>query len=86
MALKIISISMASGGSRLEHIAELKTEHGTVFTREKMYNTIKDGKKYAVNIDPFPKITTAISSNGTRYVRSEADNTGKDNLLKLPRF
>ncbi len=38
-----------------------------------------------VNISPYPNLQPMLSQNGEKYVRSEADYTGKDNLLKLPR-
>lgn len=38
-----------------------------------------------VNIYPYPNLQPAVSSNGEKYVKSEPDYTGKDNLLKLPR-
>lgn len=38
-----------------------------------------------VNIYPYPDLQPMLSQNGEKYVRSEPDYTGKDNLLKLPR-
>lgn len=38
-----------------------------------------------VNIYPYPDLQPMISSNGEKYVRSEPDSTGRDNLLRLPR-
>lgn len=38
-----------------------------------------------VNIYPYPNLQPMVSENGEKYVRSEPDYTGKDNLLKLPR-
>lgn len=42
-------------------------------------NTIK------VNLSPFPYVVPATSSHGEKYVRSQANDTPNDNLLKLPR-
>lgn len=42
-------------------------------------NTIK------VNIWPYPYVIPATSPRGEKYVRSEANDTPDDNLLKLPR-
>lgn len=39
-----------------------------------------------VNIYPYPDLVPALSSNGEKYVRSEPNDTPKDNLLKLPRY
>ena len=38
-----------------------------------------------VNIYPYPELIPATSSNNEKYVRSKANNTPDDNLLKLPR-
>ena len=38
-----------------------------------------------VNIYPYPNLQPAVSQNGEKYVRSEPNYTGKDNLLNLPR-
>ena len=46
----------------------------------------KNPNSIEVNIYPYPKLQPAVSQNGEKYVRSEPDYTGKDNLLKLPRI
>lgn len=38
-----------------------------------------------VNIYPYPDLQPMVSQNGEKYVKSEPDYTGKDNLLQLPR-
>lgn len=38
-----------------------------------------------VNIYPYPNLQPVVSQNGEKYVRSEANYTGNDNLLSLPR-
>jgi hypothetical protein len=38
-----------------------------------------------VNIHPYPYLLPAISSRGEKYVRSQANDSPNDNLLKLPR-
>lgn len=38
-----------------------------------------------VNISPYPSLKPATSSKGEKYVRSEPNDTPKDNLLRLPR-
>ncbi|MCI6004752.1 MAG: DUF3892 domain-containing protein [Blautia sp.] len=42
-------------------------------------------KSIQVNIPPYPFLIPAVSSTGEKYVRSEANHTSADNLLKLPR-
>lgn len=39
-----------------------------------------------VNISPYPYVVPATSYRGEKYVRSEANDTVHDNLLKLPRM
>ncbi|AZZ61657.1 DUF3892 domain-containing protein [Oenococcus sp. UCMA 16435] len=40
--------------------------------------------KIKVYIDPYPLLEPATDGH-TQYVKSQTDNTGKDNLLRLPR-
>ena len=40
----------------------------------------------AVNIYPYPKLIKQLSINKEKYVKSEPDKYGYDNLLKLPRI
>lgn len=84
MAIKIIAIKTT--GNEPVHITQLKTEHNSTFTREEMYQKVKNGGDYKVDISPFPRLEDVIHSNGTRYVRSKGDGTSSDNLMKLPRF
>lgn len=46
-------------------------------------------KKYPGSIEvalsPYPKVVAAESIYGEKYVRSQANNTTRDNLLQLPR-
>lgn len=39
-----------------------------------------------VNIYPYPNLIPALSTYNEKYVRSEANDTPNDNLLKLPRY
>ena len=45
----------------------------------------KNPRSIEVNIYPYPDLQPMVSVNGEKYVRSEPDSTGLDNLLKLPR-
>lgn len=38
-----------------------------------------------VNISPYPNLIPVISSKNEKYVRSKANDTLDDNLLRLPR-
>jgi len=42
-------------------------------------------KSIKVNLSPYPFLVHATSPKGEKYVRSEADDTLNDNLLRLPR-
>lgn len=56
-------------------------------SRIDMYNFIKDDKGIAYVKDAFGNratLTTAISSRGTKFVKTIADDTKTDNLLRLP--
>jgi len=55
-------------------------------SRKDIYNFVKEGG-YAFVEDAegnHAKLTAAISHSGTEYVRTVADGTHTDNLLKLP--
>jgi hypothetical protein len=45
----------------------------------------KNPNSIQVNISPYPNLVPAKSNRGEKYVRSEANDTPNDNLLKLPR-
>ena len=72
-----------------QHIAEIYLDgcnNPGFFTREAVHNHLqKSPNSISVNIPPYPYLQPATSSNGTKYVRSEANDSQHDNLLKLPR-
>lgn len=39
----------------------------------------------AVNIYPYPKLIKQLSVNNEKYVKSQPNSNGNDNLLNLPR-
>ena len=45
----------------------------------------KNPNKIQVDIYPYPDLQPMISQNNEKYVRSEPNYSGKDNLLCLPR-
>ncbi|MBV8327888.1 DUF3892 domain-containing protein [Chryseobacterium sp.] len=56
-------------------------------TRLEIYSLIKDQKVMAYVTDDkenYVKVVTAVSSNGTQYLKTEADSSEKNNLLSLP--
>ncbi len=56
------------------------------YYKSAIYDFLKNNpNSIQVNIYPYPNLQPMVSENGEKYVRSEPDYTGKDNLLKLPR-
>jgi hypothetical protein len=57
-----------------------------VSTREQMYQFVVDqrGQAYVESGDNRARLVGQISPRGTRYVKTEANSTERDNLLKLP--
>ncbi|WP_118973905.1 DUF3892 domain-containing protein [Taibaiella koreensis] len=55
-------------------------------TRKQMYDWVKAGGDAYVKDSKGNKarLTTAVSPNGTEYVKTEPDNVTSDNLLSLP--
>lgn len=59
---------------------------GTYWKKERVHEYLKTfPKSIQVNIFPYPYLVPVTSQLGEKYVRSEANNTTEDNLLKLPR-
>jgi hypothetical protein len=93
MAVRITSIHMSIGGSKHHHIEDLKwTEDGTgksgSMSRAKMVEWVEGGGR-AYTLDDSgdkPYLKVRSTSDGTKYVQSEADGIYKDNLLALPRY
>lgn len=56
------------------------------FKKETLYDYLKENPKtIQVNIWPYPYLIPQMSKNQEKYVKSEANSSGKDNLLCLPR-
>lgn len=56
------------------------------YLKEDVHDFVKKGHIVRVNIRPhYPKLVAATSSRREKYVRSEPNDTPRDNLLKLPR-
>lgn len=90
--MKATKIRMKNGckySTKTTEIADIYVEGCTnpgFFSKEILHNYLNDhpGSIY-VNISPYPNLVPATSVNGEKYVRSEANDTPYDNLLKLPR-
>ena len=56
------------------------------FSKSYLYDYLKTNPgTIKVNLYPYPNLIPALSNTGEKYVRSEANDTPNDNLLKLPR-
>jgi hypothetical protein len=93
MAIRIICINKANGLHENPYVAisHLGWEDSTSGksgrnTREEIYSFIKEqgGEAYVQAGNARAEVITAVSSRGTRYVKTRADSTDRDNLLKLP--
>jgi hypothetical protein len=93
MAVRITCIRKAGGYHENPYVAISYLqwiEDGAANTgessREEMYDWIvnKGGYAYVQSGLSKTKLIGAISPRGTRYVKTEANETEKDNLLKLP--
>lgn len=94
MSVRITCISKASGNHDNPHVAishlgwiNEETRESGRSTRLEMYNWIKDHNGYAYVRDGAGntvRVGTAVSSQGTKYVRTYRDKVWTDNLLALP--
>ncbi len=94
MSSKAIEIRLNSGcisPKSCNDISEIKIRDEFIKTEEWKTKAFVHDKVKAfpgsikVNIAPYPDLVPATSIKGEKYVRSEANDTEHDNLLKLPR-
>ena len=94
MAIRIICIKKDNGNHENPYVAitslnwinESTGNKGTI-SRIGLYDWIKDDKGVAYvkdNIGNRANILPMLSSAGNKYVKTQADSTTSDNLLKLP--
>lgn len=94
MAISIKCINKDNGNHEnpnvaITHLGWVNEADGTSGknTRIEIYNWIKvdKGEAYVKNVyGNTVKVITAETASGTKYVKTESDNTTTDNLLKLP--
>ena len=90
--MKATKIKMKQGCGSSNNLVEIDQiylegckENGYYY-KSAIHNFLKENpNSIQVNIYPYPDLQPAVSQNGERYVRSEPNYTGKDNLLCLPR-
>lgn len=90
--MKATKIKMKTGcehSAKTTEISEIYIEECNnpgFFSKSSIYDYLKSNpNSIQVNINPYPNLCPALSSNGEKYVRSEPNDTPNDNLLKLPR-
>lgn len=92
MAVRITCIRKAGGYHENPYVAissmQWKNEESGATgesTRVEMYDFVKKGgEAYVQSGYSKAKLVAAVSAHGTPYVKTEANETEKDNLLKLP--
>lgn len=88
-AKKIKMKQGCSNSNNTQEIAEIYIDgcnNPGFFTKATLHDYLKKSpSSIKVNISPYPYLVPATSSKGEKYVRSEANDTPYDNLLKLPR-
>ena len=92
MAIRITCINKANGQHENPYVAITNlgwVEDGTGktgrSTREEMYDWLKNqnGQAYVQADSARAKLVPMVTLRGTTYVKTEADSTERDNLLKL---
>ncbi len=90
--MKAIKIKMKPGcgsSNNLQEIDKIYLEgckEDGYYYKSAIYDFLKrNPNSIQVDIYPYPNLQPAVSQNGEKYVRSEPNYTGKDNLLNLPR-
>ena len=93
MAVRITCINKANGQHENPYVAISHLgwqEDGTGktgrSTRDEMYEFVErqKGEAYVLAGAARARVIGAVSPRGTRYVKTVADSTERDNLLKLP--
>jgi len=92
MAIRITCINKAGGYHENPYVAisdlgwvnETSGETGRA-TRLEMYDWVnRGGEAYVQAGTARARVITGVSPSGTKYVKTVADSTQADNLLKLP--
>jgi hypothetical protein len=89
-AKKIRMQQGCTNSNKTQEIAEIYVDgcnNPGFFSRASLHDhLVKSPNSIKVSIAPnYPYLLPATSVNGVKYVRSEANDTPHDNLLKLPR-
>lgn len=90
--MKAVKIKMKPGCGSSNNLLEIDQiylegcQENGYYYKSAIYDFLKNNpNSIQVNIHPYPNLQPVVSTNGEKYVRSEPNYTGKDNLLCLPR-
>ena len=90
--MKVTKIKMKQGCGHSNNLVEIDKiylegcNQNGFYPKASLYDYLKNHpNSIQVDIYPYPNLQPMLSQNGEKYVRSEPDYTGKDNLLNLPR-
>lgn len=90
--MKAVKIKMQQGCGSSNNLIEIDQiylegcQENGFYSKASIHDFLKSNpNSIQVNIYPYPNLQPMISQNGEKYVRSEPDYIGRDNLLKLPR-
>ncbi len=90
--MKAIKIKMKPGCNYSNNLTEIDQiylegcQEDGYYYKSAIYDFLKSNpNSIQVNIYPYPDLQPVVSQNGEKYVRSEANYTGRDNLFALPR-
>ena len=92
MAIRIVCINKSVGHHESPYVAisHLGWPYGTAatgkWTRERLYDWIEyeRGEAFVESLGSEARVITAVSARGTKYVKTQANSTENDNLLRLP--
>jgi hypothetical protein len=93
MAIRIVCINKAAGQHENLYVAISHLgwqEYGTAaagkWTRERLYDWIEyeRGEAFVESVGSKVRVMTAVTARGTKYVKTQPNNTENDNLLRLP--
>lgn len=90
--MKAIKIKMKPGCGSSNNLLEIDQvylegcQENGYYSKASIHDFLNNNpNSIQVNIYPYPNLQPMLSQNGEKYVRSEPNYTGRDNLLCLPR-
>ena len=85
LATKIVMKAECRDSCNTWEIDRIELDDGKFYKKETIHDHLVNNPcSIKVNISPYPLLIPAIREN-EKYVRSEPNDTTKDNLMKLPK-